>query len=1137
MKVLHAVRLVQWYHWVDETFALGGNCLLLGDNGSGKSTVLDAIQVALVGDLGQVRFNQAANERSERSLYGYVRYKLGSEDEGRPGQLRFARGSCTSWVLLEFRDRADPPVRFVCGLGFEASEADSDVTKLCLVVPDVGVDDIPVVREEKVAPLREMRAWLKDRRAPVVGQDVGIYREEIRQRLGVLPESFHRLIVKALSFKPIGRVRQFVFDYLLDARPVDTAALQANLEHYKRLEGEVREAERRIAALDAIVGEGERIGGERRTAESHRFMELRADHEAANARRDELTTEAETSRAELDSVRARAQELTRARESLERELDQIAAALNAQESFRLLREIERTLEDLGRNIERAEAADREARVLLRLQQDALSRVVSNEARDLRRLRPELFAEDEIFGASDLPAVVARLQETLALEGALAGRDLVTWTRRLERLARSIRDARAALDATVRAARREGAALQDEQRVLEAGRHRYPVGVEALLHLLRTRLKGRREPKPLCELVEIANDRWRDAVEGYLSTRRFDVIVAPEDYPRALTLYERNKRDYALPGRAEPVFISNVGLADLEKIERLAPKADDSSLARQVETTDPLARLYCDYVLGDVTCVDNEQELRRHRAAITDGVMVYRSHVARQTSREVFAKHYIGEAARTRRLAEIALRLAELSALIADAGRDHAWLGDADNIVDRARLGAAQLPRLVADAAGLARLRAERKRLEVQRQQIDLREVEALQRQLESLRAQRSATDTEKETLSRREGELEERLKGLAGAIADAVALARSAEADLAAFSSDLDRASLEARYSAERAKRRPEEIHAVFEKQRRTIETRVSNMVLKLVSLKTSYSNQFGFAGDVDGDGWADFAEERTQWQDSSLPRYREKISEAKQRALEQLAEDVIHRLRENLESVRRQIDDLNRALKGLPFGGDQYQFTVEIDRDHRAFHDLIMEAGRFEKDSLFGNPALEAGQARATLEDLLNRLVEGEARDVKSELEARADYREYFRYDLKILHADGTHSMFDRVSGDKSGGETQTPYYIAILASMYRLYCTRSIDGNPTCGLVLLDEAFGKMDENRIGATLAFARKLSLQLVLATPKERSELVAPRVDRSLYIHKDVVSGEPLVLDFTKEFAKEGEIAGDGSAPDDALGSA
>jgi uncharacterized protein YPO0396 len=230
-----------------------------------------------------------------------------------------------------------------------------------------------------------------------------------------------------------------------------------------------------------------------------------------------------------------------------------------------------------------------------------------------------------------------------------------------------------------------------------------------------------------------------------------------------------------------------------------------------------------------------------------------------------------------------------------------------------------------------------------------------------------------------------------------------------------------------------------------------------------------------------------------------------------------VFRLRDNLLLVRRQIDELNRALQNVPFGSERYQFTVEVDPEHRDFYNLVMDAGRFEKESLFGAAALTAPELKDTLGGLLDRLVEAEAREIKTELEAKADYREYFRYDLKILHADGHYSLYDRVSGDKSGGETQTPYYIAILASMYRLYRSRSLDQRPTCGIVLLDEAFGKMDESRISATLTFARKLGLQLVLATPKERSDMVAPSVERSILVHKDPVSGTPTVLDFTKEF--------------------
>jgi uncharacterized protein YPO0396 len=272
MRRLDSVRLVQWYHLQDELLPIGASCLLLGDNGSGKTTVLNAIQVGLVADLSEVLLNRAANEKSRRALYGYVRWKIGAEDESRQGAVHFGRGACTSYVMLEFVDDEDPSVVFTCGIGFDATEADTDITKVYFVVPGTSARDVGATTalgngaaEHVVRPLRDLRLWLRGHRG-LYWHDAGTYREEIRQRLGVLPESFHRLIVKALAFKPIGQVRQFVFDYLLDPRPIDTVALQDNLEHYKRLEAEAREAQRRIDELSEIVKEGERIRTEQRTA-------------------------------------------------------------------------------------------------------------------------------------------------------------------------------------------------------------------------------------------------------------------------------------------------------------------------------------------------------------------------------------------------------------------------------------------------------------------------------------------------------------------------------------------------------------------------------------------------------------------------------------------------------------------------------------------------------------------------------------------------------------------------------------------------------------------------------------------------------------------------------------------------------
>lgn len=1130
---LAAIRLVNWYHFADQTFWLGGSCLLLGDNGSGKSTVLDAVQWALVADQQQVRFNKAANEQSRRSLHGYVRYKLGSEDETRPGQVRFGRGACSSYVILQFTDYQDPAGDFACGLAMEAAETDTHVARVHFVVPRSAAADVPAIAPgDLVRPLRDFRQALRAVPHARSFADAATYRDELRHRLGALPEAFHRLIVKALDFKPIGEVRDFVFHYLLDERPVDTESLQANLEHYKRLEAQARDAERRLAALDAICTQGERIAQERRTAESHHYLSLRADVELAEGRLHEIDRHLEETARARDAFAADLARADDQRAFFLRERDRLTELLVATPGFREIQALERDLETTRREIGDAADSETRARRILDGQRAVLDTLIGQEARDIRSVQPDAFPSLSLLGAPDEPAVVGRLRETLARDGHLGGRDLATWTRHLGRAADAIAVALARLDEALEATNREGHLLEAEQADLERGRQRYPDGAEGLLHLLRARLGGAREPRPLCELIEVASARWRDAVEGYLNTRRFDVLVAPGDFPRALALYERHKRDYTLPGRGR-IFIASVGLVDIERIQAMAPRREARSLAEQVATDDPLARAYVDFLLGDVICCESEQELRRHRRAITDTVMVYQNHVARQTPLEVFRRHYVGEAARLRRQEEIGRRLGELSAAVVDLARAVQWLRNAAGACRRALGEAVELPRLVEAAQRLPDLRARAALLQRQLDRIDRREVEHLQRE-------RDAADAELQRLDRERGDLRERVGACArdlehaGAERARAALAgQEARTRLDALvpgaAEDAERrAGYEERYRRERADREAAEIREVFERQYRNIDSRVQGLVLSLVRLKTEYANTFGLAAEVEGEGYDDFSAQRDLWRDSRLPEYRERIVRAKDEAIQQLAEDVIFRLRENLVDVRRQIDELNRALKDVPFGSERYQFTLEVAPEHRLFHDLIMDAGRFEKDSLFGASALGSDDTRRTLEDLFGRLVQAEARQVKSELDSRADYREYFDYDLRILHADGTHSLYGRVAGDKSGGETQNPYYIAIFASLYRLYRSLTPDGRPRCGLVLLDEAFSKMDESRIQATLRFARGLGLQLLMATPKERSELVAPWTETSLYIHRDAVSGLPTVLDFTKEFKPDGDLGDDGA---------
>ena len=84
--------------------------------------------------------------------------------------------------------------------------------------------------------------------------------------------------------------------------------------------------------------------------------------------------------------------------------------------------------------------------------------------------------------------------------------------------------------------------------------------------------------------------------------------------------------------------------------------------------------------------------------------------------------------------------------------------------------------------------------------------------------------------------------------------------------------------------------------------------------------------------------------------------------------------------------------------------------------------------------------------------------------------------------------ARFEGWYAKKSGSETQVPYYVAIAASFYQLYRY----GN-SVRLMLLDEAFDKMDDERIQSMMDFFNGLDLQVILATPPAKIEVIGEKV--------------------------------------------
>lgn len=67
MKKLKKILLINWLYFDRELIEVGDVNFLTGRNGAGKSTVIDALQIVLLGETNARNFNLAANERSQRT--------------------------------------------------------------------------------------------------------------------------------------------------------------------------------------------------------------------------------------------------------------------------------------------------------------------------------------------------------------------------------------------------------------------------------------------------------------------------------------------------------------------------------------------------------------------------------------------------------------------------------------------------------------------------------------------------------------------------------------------------------------------------------------------------------------------------------------------------------------------------------------------------------------------------------------------------------------------------------------------------------------------------------------------------------------------------------------------------------------
>ncbi len=1072
MKKLVRIKLINWHRFTNSTIEIGDNVLLSGENGAGKSTLLDAIQFVITSSAAS--FNKAAHENGKRKLTGYIRCKTGREN--RPYERT---GAVSAHIALEFYEESKKR-HFIIGAVVD-SASEGQETTVRYLIDDASIDDSMFIRGDEILSISGFRAangnirqWCKTQAEA---------KKMIKSRLGRIEDKFFTLIPKALAFKPIDDIKDFVYSYVLDEKEVNIEVLRENVRTYQDLERTLKSVRTRIGRLELIDSAHSEVVDCMKKDELYEFFIAKADLDitegsiAAAGR--ELThvkyrRNAESER--LDGISAEREQKQEMETSLRVELRE-------NKDFIALEQQKRQLRDL-------EAEE----TVLSEERNAFVKNTTDFVRGIRKIQNNRINDD--FGTL-IQECINTFENPQKIENTADAKMLLeSMIKQKQQCSAELQREKAELDIKLsREAAREKE-ITETLRQLKRNMRTYPQAVERLRQEIEkefSRLGRDTSPHILCEVIDIADESWRNAVEGYLNTQRFHIIVEPESFDIALGVYDKLRRKKLAYG---------AGLINTAKLDAYE-HAPEESLATVVTSQNTYAGQYINMILGKVHMCSRYDELKRYPTSITRECMKYQNRVASAIKPEIFRTPFIGKRAvkvqielAEEELGAVKERMESIRDEIRKCGVSLKLMNTESETEVKYRIDVLAKWRRNEEEIRKCRSNIEtlNKNSTIMQKQIQLDELEKirheLERQINALNQSLGRIDERIDSLSRQQEMLTEQAERYRGRVREI--LDKYSE-------NDSGRPELRiAEYEKQLSGKTPEKFKENYERRRKANETTRLNAERRMTELMAEYKTEHDFGAPASMEGFSEFAAVYERLKTSELLEYEEKVSSARAAAEAEFREQFLSKLQENMKQAQAEFKELNKALRDITFSSERYEFIHMKSSRYRSYYDMIMDDFNIAQgESLFSGIFHEAHK------DVIDELFDRLALDRENSAAALAeltDYRTYMDYDIKIHHSDGEFSYYSKVCEEKSGGETQTPFYVTVAASFVQLY--GSSIGGEAAGLVMFDEAFNNMDDERIAGVLEFLGRLPLQIIIAAPPDKIQYIGPSMDEVLLVMTD-----------------------------------
>jgi uncharacterized protein YPO0396 len=539
-------------------------------------------------------------------------------------------------------------------------------------------------------------------------------------------------------------------------------------------------------------------------------------------------------------------------------------------------------------------------------------------------------------------------------------------------------------------------------------------------------------------------------------------------------------------------------AFIPNIERMRNSTVKPGSLAEIIKADGYARIYIDYTLGKVMRADLAN-LKTYESAVTKECMTYTTHTASRIREDIYRRHYLGRAALEERRKFLSAELLRVEAEFIAAEKDERTARGLEDCRNRIIRFLPELKYLFPAVAGAILLNSQLIAAEEDLAAIDTQSFRELEDKRKVLEARLDLFKEDNDRMQKTWGSLNTKLSNCREDLDRFTQSQEEKQEAVKIFSNDNPLMIGECEtYAEERlSKHSIAELSTSYEATLKGFRSRTESLKKEYNKLVAEYEHEFHYLLGMEP---AENTEAETllkRLETSELPEYREKIAKAYSDAEKEFKDHFISRLNEHIEEARESFKEINDIHRTLLFGRDQYWFHLEELSERKGQIEVIRQAAKIPDiaGALFSQ--LEEPAERKAAEDLFNRILNSPL-DSK-ELRDICDYRSYFHYDIRIKETDnldeeGTAAILSlsRVLKEKSGGESQTPYYVAIAASFYRFYKARPEN---TVRLVIFDEAFNRMDDERIAKILSFYNNLNLQIITSVPPEKIEAIAPYMNR------------------------------------------